>query len=138
MQLNKNSLGFTILEVVVIIIVVAFFMALIIPGLINGPSRARDATRKSDLRLIKASLENFYNEKGSYPIKLVELEAGATPFIKKLPRDPKTGNEYIYTTFGNPPSSFHLQAILENRNDPELKNGGSDPTKGALQINSSN
>lgn len=135
---NKNFKGFTVLEVVVVVIVSAFFLALIIPGLINGPSRARDATRKNDLRLIKASLENFYNERGSYPVKLAELEAGATPFIKKLPRDPKTGAEYTYTTTGNPPNSFFLQATLENKNDPDLNNIGSDPVKGIYQVNSSN
>lgn len=138
LRLNKSSLGFTVLEVVVVVVVAAFFLALIIPGLINGPSRARDATRKSDLRAIKASLENFYNEKGSYPLKLSELEAGATPFIKKLPKDPKTGAEYVYVTFGNPPNSFYLQATLENKNDPDLKNVGSDPAKGIYQVNSSN
>lgn len=138
LRLNKSFLGFTVLEVLVVVVVAAFFLALIIPGLINGPSRARDATRKSDLRAIKASLENFYNEKGSYPLKLSELEAGATPFIKKLPKDPKTGAEYVYVTFGNPPNSFYLQATLENKNDPDLKNVGSDPAKGIYQVNSSN
>jgi len=137
-RLNKNNPAFTVLEVVVVIVVAAFFLALIVPGLINGPSRARDATRKSDLRIIKASLENYYNEKGSYPTKLTELEAGATPFIKKLPKDPKTGAEYVYVVFGNPPSSYYLQATLENKSDPDLKNVGSDPNKGIYQVNSSN
>ncbi len=138
LKFNKSHLGFTILEVVVVVVVAAFFLALIVPGLINGPSRARDATRKSDLRVIKASLENYYNEKGSYPTKLSELEGGATPFIKKLPKDPKTGADYVYVVFGNPPNSFYLQATLENKSDPDLKNVGSDPTKGLYQVNSSN
>src|SRR5437870_387282 len=87
---GQSKAGFTILEVVVVVIVIAFFEALIIPGLISGPSRARDAARKSDLRVIKAALENYYNEKGAYPATLAELEKGATPFIKQVPKDPKT------------------------------------------------
>ena len=80
---NTKKPGFTILDVVVVVIVVGFFAVLIIPGLISGPSRARDASRKSDLRVIKAALENYYNESGTYPAKLAGLESGATPFIKR-------------------------------------------------------
>jgi general secretion pathway protein G len=134
---NKPS-GFTILDVVVVIIVIGFFAILIIPGLINGPSRARDATRKSDLRVIKASLENYYNEKGSYPAKLSDLTAGSTPYIKDLPKDPLTKNEYVYITTGNPPSTFVLQAKLENKNDKDLKSVGSDPSKLIYQVSSNN
>ena len=119
-------------------IVIGFFAALIIPGLINGPSRARDATRKSDLRAIKTQLESFYNENGSYPAKLTDLEAGATPFMKKVPKDPSTKKEYIYITKGNPPASFELQATLENKNDKELKSLGSDPSKGIYIVSSTN
>ena len=62
---NKKA-GFSILEIVVVVVVIAFFAMLIIPGLISGPARARDATRKNDLRLIKSALENFYNQYGYY------------------------------------------------------------------------
>ena len=135
---NTKKPGFTILDVVVVVIVVGFFAVLIIPGLISGPSRARDASRKSDLRVIKASLENYYNETGTYPTKLAGLELGATPFIKKVPKDPKTGSEYTYTTTGSPPSSFVLEAVLENKNDQDLKALGSDPARGIYQLNSTN
>jgi general secretion pathway protein G len=137
-KITSKPSGFTILDVVVIIIVVGFFAILIIPGLINGPSRARDATRKSDLRAIKTQLESYYSEKGNYPAKLTELEAGATPFMKKVPTDPSTKKEYIYITQGNPPGSFEIQATLENKNDKDLKSLGSDPSKGIYVVSSSN
>jgi general secretion pathway protein G len=122
----------------VVVIVIAFFAALIIPGLISGPARARDAERKSDLRVIKASLENYYNEKGSYPPNLAELEKGATPFIKQLPKDPKTNADYVYIPSGNPPNSFVLQTTLENKSDSDLKNPGNNPATGLYQITSAN
>ena len=135
---QKSKPGFTILEVVVVVIVIAFFAALIIPGLISGPSRARDATRKSDLRVIKAALENYYSEKGSYPTTLAELEKGATPFIKQVPKDPKTHADYVYVVYGNPPNSFSLQATLENKNDADLKSSGGNTSTGVYQVTSAN
>lgn len=130
--------GFSILEIFVVIVVIAFFAMLIIPGLISGPARARDATRKSDLRLIKSSLENYFNQNGTYPTNLAELEKGATPFIKKVPKDPKTGKDYVYITTGNPPSQYSLQATLENKGDKDLKIKGNDPSTGLYIVLSSN
>jgi general secretion pathway protein G len=134
---SKNS-GFSILEIVVVIIVIAFFAMLIIPGLISGPARARDATRKSDLRLIKSALENYYNNNNSYPATLADLEKGVPPFIKKLPKDPKTGKDYVYITTGNPPGTFVLQATLENKNDKDLKTNNNDPNTGLYIIQGTN
>ena len=134
---NKKA-GFSILEIVVVVVVIAFFAMLIIPGLISGPARARDATRKNDLRLIKSALENYYNQAGTYPATLADLEKGPTPFIKKLPKDPKTGKDYVYITTGNPPTTYVIQTILENKNDKDLKSKGNDPTTGLYIISSSN
>ena len=134
---NKRA-GFSILEIVVVIVVVAFFAMLIIPGLISGPARARDATRKNDLRLIKSALENYYNEAGTYPANLSDLEKGASPQIKKISKDPKTGKDYVYVTTGNPPSTFMLKATLENKNDKDLKLKGSDPATGLYVVYSNN
>ena len=134
---NKRS-GFSILEIVVVIVVVAFFAMLIIPGLISGPARARDATRKNDLRLIKSALENYYNKNGSYPANLAELEKGSVPFIKKVPKDPKTGKDYVYTIGGSNGGTFVLQAFLENKNDKDLKSNNNNPSTGLYVITSTN
>jgi len=134
---SKKS-GFSILEIVVVIVVIAFFAMLIIPGLISGPARARDATRKNDLRLIKSALENYYNQYSRYPNKLSDLEAGAPPFIKKVPKDPKTGKDYVYVLGGSNGATFVLQATLENKNDKDLKSRNNDPSTGLYVIPSTN
>lgn len=136
--LKSKRAGFSILEIVVVIVVIAFFAVLIIPGLISGPSRARDVQRKTDLRLIKSSLENYFNQNGVYPANLSDLAKGATPFLNKVPVDPKTAKEYIYLPTGNPPSQYILQATLENKNDKDLKIKGNDTSTGLYVIVSSN
>ncbi len=136
--LKSKKQGFSILEVVVVIVVIGFFAMLIIPGLISGPSRARDASRKSDLKLIGQALENYYHQADSYPTTLSKLEGGATPYIKKVPKDPKSGVDYIYITVGTPPSSFTLDTTLENKNDKDLKNMGNDAGKALYRTSSIN
>ncbi len=136
--LKSKNQGFSILEVVVVVVVIGFFAVLIIPGLISGPSRARDASRKSDLKLIGQALESYFNQAGLYPTTLSKLEEGAIPYIKKVPKDPKSGTDYVYITVGTPPSSFTLNATLENKNDKDLKNMGNDAGKALYRVPSIN
>lgn len=119
----KARQGFTLLELLIVIIIIGVLAILIIPNLISGPARARDSQRKADLQTIKNSLEGYYNDNNSYPVSLEILTQGTAPYIKTLPTDPKTKTAYIYTTAGNPPSSYILKANLENPNDKDAKSG---------------
>ncbi|MBI2798536.1 prepilin-type N-terminal cleavage/methylation domain-containing protein [Candidatus Saccharibacteria bacterium] len=130
---TKQS-GFTLLELVIVIVVIGILAFLIVPQLLTGPARARDAQRKIDLRNIKTALENYYNEQGAYPTTLTALEGGSIPYIKTVPTDPKTRQNYTYIVTGNPPSGFILQTNLENKTDPDIKVG----TKNTYEITSSN
>lgn len=129
-----RSGGFTLLELVIVVVVIGILGFLIIPQLATGPARARDSQRKIDLRNIKTALENYYNEQGTYPTSLGVLETGSVPYIKSLPTDPKTHQGYNYVTTGNPPTGFILQANLENKSDPDIKPG----TKNVYEITSTN
>lgn len=119
----KARQGFTLLELLIVIIIIGVLAILIIPNLISGPARARDSQRKADLQTIKNALEGYYNDNNSYPTTLEVLTQGAAPYIKTLPTDPKTKTLYIYTTTGNPPNSYILKANLENSNDKDAKSG---------------
>ncbi len=119
----KARQGFTLLELLIVIIIIGVLAILIIPNLISGPARARDSQRKADLQTIKNALEGYYNDNNSYPATLEVLTQGAAPYIKTLPTDPKTKTLYVYTTTGNPPNSYILKANLENSNDKDAKSG---------------
>ncbi len=131
---KKHPSGFTLLELVIVVVVVGILGFLIIPQLATGPARARDSQRKIDLRNIKTALENYYNEQGTYPTALGVLETGSVPYIKTLPTDPKTHQNYTYITTGNPPTGFILQTSLENKSDPDIKSG----TKSTYEVTSPN
>lgn len=131
---KKRSGGFTLLELVIVIVVVGILGFLIVPQLATGPARARDSQRKIDMRNIKTALENYFNEQGTYPTSLSALESGSVPYIKTVPTDPKTHQSYTYITTGNPPTGFILQTNLENKTDNDIKAG----TKNVYEVTSSN
>lgn len=133
-QALKLRDGFTLLELLIVIIVVGLLALVIIPNLLSGPARARDSQRKADMRTIKTALESYYNDNNSYPTSLQVLTEGTTPYLKSLPTDPKTKQMYVYTTTGNPPSNFLLKVTLESSGDKDVKSG----TTNIYQIDSTN
>jgi len=130
----RSRQGFTLLELMIVVVIVGVLAIIIVPNLISGPTRARDSQRKADLQTIKNTLEGYYNDNNSYPVSLEVLTQGNTPYSKGLPTDPKTKAAYIYITAGSPPNSYILKTELENNNDKDAKSG----TSRVYQLNSSN
>ncbi|HSH31780.1 MAG TPA: prepilin-type N-terminal cleavage/methylation domain-containing protein [Candidatus Saccharimonadales bacterium] len=126
-KLLKKQEGFTLLELLIVIVIIGILAVLIVPNLASGPQRARDGQRKSDLRNIKTALETYYNDKNSYPATTGDLTTGTSPYIKTVPTDPKGGAAYTYTPAGGPPAtSYVLQATLENKGDKDIKSNTAD------------
>ena len=126
----KKQEGFTLLELLIVIVIIGILAVLIVPNLTAGPQRARDSQRKSDLRNVKTALETYFNDNNQYPssANYAALSTPLTPtYIKTLPVDPKGGTTaapiYTYTaTCSGTPStctSYALTATLENTNDPQ-------------------
>jgi general secretion pathway protein G len=121
--LHKQK-GFTLLELLIVVVIIGILLLLVLPNLIAGPARARDARRKADLRSIKDGLEQYYNDNSNYPAALSALTAGSAGYIPSVPQDPKTGKDYTYTPApaGGPTySSYTVQTTLEYENDKDIK-----------------
>jgi general secretion pathway protein G len=140
-KLLRQRDGFTLLELLIVVVIIGILAVLIIPNLLSGPAKVRDAQRKHDLLNIKTALETYYNENNSYPTAGGAsctpsassclgnaLASGPTPYLKVVPNDPLTGRNYTYAP--TPASctvgactSYTLTAILENKHDSQAVNG---------------
>ena len=140
-KLLKKQEGFTLLELLIVIVIIGILAVLIVPNLASGPQRARDSQRKSDLRNIKTALETYYNDKNGYPAAATvgaDLTNGGT-YLKALPADPKTKAAYTYTPAptscaSGACTSYVLQATLENTKDGDIKTG----TTATYEVTSAN
>lgn len=65
--MTQRTKGFTIIEIVVVIVVVGILVALTAIGMSHRQSIARDAQRESSAQVIAESLETYFQEKGEYP-----------------------------------------------------------------------
>lgn len=66
--MKKSRSGFTIVELLIVIVVIGILAAITIVAYNGIQQRARDTARKSDLALIAKSLKLYYVDNGDYAV----------------------------------------------------------------------
>lgn len=86
----KRKRGFTLIELIVVILILAILAALIVPKLVGRTDDAKVATAKSNIAQLHSLLEQFRLDTGRYPTTQEGLDALLTP-----PPDVKNWHQYI-------------------------------------------
>lgn len=116
---RKQKLGFTLVELLVSISIVAILMALTAVALQGARTSARDGTRKTDLENIRSALEVYRSDCGTYPATLTfggtltggEAACTGNTYMSRVPQDPISSRySYSYSSTG---STYTLCAYLE-------------------------
>ena len=69
LQSFKQQKGFTIVELLIVIVVIGILAALVIVTFSGIQQRARDTERKTDVNAIQGHVEAFYAQNGYYPTR---------------------------------------------------------------------
>lgn len=113
-SLRRRQGGFTLIEVMVVIVIIGIMAALVVPNLAGRQDQAQVTAAKSDLRALGNALELYKLDNFSYPSTEQGLDAlvqkpGGFPepknwapggYVKKVPTDP-WGNPYRYISSGD-------------------------------------
>ena len=59
--------GFTLVELLVVIVIIAVLAALIVPAVFQARVTAKNAVIKAEIDMLTMAIENYKNEYGSYP-----------------------------------------------------------------------
>lgn len=109
-QHPRNAVaGFTLIEILVVVVIIGILGAVIVPNLLGRPDQARVTAAESDLRSLANALDIYRLDNFQYPSTDQGLEAlAAKPtgfpepknynpdaYIKKLTADP-WGSPYVY------------------------------------------
>ena len=78
-NLRINRPGFTLVELLIVIIVIAVLAAIAIPKFVNSSARSKEASLHADLKLVRNAVELFHNDTGGYPALLSDLSATTAP-----------------------------------------------------------
>lgn len=66
-SLKNKSKGFTIVELLIVIVVIGILATLVIVTFTGIQQKARDSKRKTDLGAVQAALESYYSSNNTYP-----------------------------------------------------------------------
>ncbi len=67
MTLKRKQEGFTIVELLIVIVVIGILAALVITTFTGIQQKARDTERTTDVKAIHGQVEAYYAQNGSYP-----------------------------------------------------------------------
>ncbi len=93
MQTKKHfSRGFTIIELLVVISIIAILSSIILASFDSTRKKGRDAKRIADIKQIQLALGLYYDANGQYPPNIYTsgLDAPASGFMPKVPTDPSS------------------------------------------------
>ena len=128
LSLRKRSAGFTLLEIMVVVIVIGVLAATIIPQFMTTTTDAKVSAAKADISQLENAIERFNLHMDRFPTSdeglkvLVEAPPGDDkkwrgPYIKLL-RDDPWGNPYQYRVPGtHHPTTFDVWSQGADKQD---------------------
>jgi len=116
---RKATGGFTIVEVLVTLVILAVVAAITVPSLIDATARAKVSARLGNLSQLQEAVDRCRADTGAFPADLNSLTSAAAPdrgldvagntipitpgswhgpYIESVPLDPVAGKKYLYGT----------------------------------------
>jgi len=111
MQTRKSQSGFTLIEIMVVVVILGILASIIIPKIMDKPDEARIVKAKQDVRVLESTLDMYKLDNYAYPSTdqglqaLVQKPTSAPvpahwkQYIDRLPVDP-WGHPYQYLNPG--------------------------------------
>ncbi|MEA3362897.1 MAG: type II secretion system major pseudopilin GspG [Thermodesulfobacteriota bacterium] len=110
---KQNQRGFTLIEIMVVVVILGILAAIVVPRLLDEPEKARRTSAATQIRSFEEALGIFKLENGFYPSTEQGLQAlvtkptvGRIPgrykeggYIRRIPLDP-WGQTYLYLSPG--------------------------------------
>lgn len=134
MKINKLKLknpGFTLVELLVVISIIAILVAVTSGSFLNSQKRSRDTSRKTELKALSDALNMYYADNGKFPTSEMinglissqgEFADTSNPnnkiiYMKKVPKGNASNVKPILYKVSTTGKSFRLYTNLENSDD---------------------
>ena len=88
---GKGDAGFTLAELLVVLVLVSLLAALAVPTVSGSVMRARETALTENLHVMRRAIDDFQADRGEYPDTLQDLAEAR--YISFVPDDPVAGED---------------------------------------------
>lgn len=93
---RSTESGFTLIELMVVMLIIGVLMAIAVPSYIGAIKAAKESVLKEDLHVIRNAIDSYTMDKQKAPQSLQDLvDAG---YLKTIPIDPMTRTTDTWVT----------------------------------------
>ncbi len=120
---RKNQQGFTLIEIMVVIIILGLLAGLVLPKFLGQEEKAKREVAKTQIRSLESALDAYKLDNGFYPSTdqgldalIKKPESGRIPdkwrdggYLKpaRIPKDP-WGKDYVYISPGSEGREYEI------------------------------
>ncbi len=124
----KRKAGFTLIELIVVMAVIALLLTLAVPRYFNAIDNSKAAVQRQNISVLRDSIDKFFGDNGRYPENLAELVSKR--YLREVPQDPLTeSNDWVIV----PPQDLTLGAVYDIKSAYKLAENSSDPKRAERQ-----
>ncbi|MGZ8252161.1 MAG: prepilin-type N-terminal cleavage/methylation domain-containing protein, partial [Methylophilaceae bacterium] len=84
--------GFTLIEVLVVMVIIATLLSLVAPRYFETVERSKESTLKHDLIIMRDAIDKYYSDTGTYPDSMEDM----------VQRNPKKDGDPVKDANGRP------------------------------------
>lgn len=113
---SLDSAGFSLVELLVVMAIVALLMSIAVPRYFHSTDRAREAVLKQNLLQMREAIDKFYGDRGRYPTSLEDLVNHK--YLRRIPLDPITDSTATWRTMA-PDVGGGMEGVFDVRSGAE-------------------
>jgi general secretion pathway protein G len=93
---SRREDGFTLIELVIVMAIIAILASLAIPNFVSSIRNAKEAVLKEDLHVMRNAIDSYTMDKNKAPQALDDLVQSG--YLKSIPSDPMTHSNDTWVT----------------------------------------
>jgi general secretion pathway protein G len=93
--------GFTLIELMIVITIIFILIGIAAARYDRSVQRAREATLKTDLTVMRQAIDNYTLDKEAAPQSLEDLVNPQAPYLREVPLDPMTRAKDWHLDYGD-------------------------------------